>query len=55
MDHTALDQGMFWVGALFVFTPIIFAGIVLGVWWHGRKQENQAHEESGPSPSQPVS
>ena len=37
MDHTALDQGMFWVGALFVVTPIIFAGIVLGVWWYGKK------------------
>ena len=54
MDHTALDQGMFWVGALFVFTPIIFAGIVLGVWWYGRKRE-RAREATGASPSQPVS
>jgi hypothetical protein len=40
MDHTALDQSMFWVGALFVFTPIIFAGVVLGVWWYGKKKHS---------------
>ncbi len=53
MDHTALDQGMFWVGALFVFTPIIFTGIVLGVWWHGKKHRAKEKAEAGPS--QPVS
>lgn len=46
MDHTALDQSMFWVGALFVFTPIIFAGIVLAVWWHGKKKQERARQEA---------
>ena len=55
MDHTALDQSMFWVGALFVFAPIIFAGIVLGVWWRWKKQQDRAREGAGASPSQPVS
>ena len=54
MDHTPLDQGMFWVGALMVFTPMIFAGIVLGVWWHGKKQQDQAREAAGATPSEPV-
>ena len=53
MDHTALDQSMFWVGALFVFTPIIFAGIVLGVWWYGKK--HPAQEKPGETPGTPVS
>ena len=36
---------MFWVGALFVFTPIIFAGIVLGVWWYGKKHPPEDKNE----------
>jgi hypothetical protein len=48
MNHDAVEQSMFWVGAMFVFTPVIFAGIVLGVWWHKRKQERNASEGSGP-------
>ncbi len=39
MNPDALSWSMFWVGALFVFTPMLFAGIILGVWWHGRKQQ----------------
>ena len=50
MDHTALDQGMFWVGALFVFTPIIFAGIVLGVWWYGKKHPPEDKPGAGSAP-----
>ncbi len=50
--HTALDQSMFWVGAFFVFTPIIFAGIVLGYWWNWRKREEAA--KRGTTPSEPV-
>lgn len=38
MNHDAADLAMFWVGALFVFTPIVFFGIVLGVWWYQQKK-----------------
>jgi hypothetical protein len=40
MSHDAMqamEQGMFWVGAMFVFMPILFASIVIGVWWYQRK------------------
>jgi hypothetical protein len=41
MMHTmsgddALSLSMFWAGALMVFTPLIFAAVVLGVWWRQR-------------------
>ena len=46
MMHTmtgddALSLSMFWAGALMVFTPLIFAAVVLGVWWRGRKRGGQ--------------
>ena len=34
--HDALSLSMFWAGALMVFAPLIFAAVVLGVWWRGR-------------------
>jgi hypothetical protein len=36
---------MFWVGALFVVVPLVFAGTVLTVWWHGRRRER--HGQGG--------
>jgi len=39
LQHDSLDQTMFWTGALFAFTPVILAGIVLAVWWRGRKRQ----------------
>jgi hypothetical protein len=47
MNHHAAEAAMFWVGALFVFTPIVFAGVILGVWWYGRRRERRARGESG--------
>jgi prepilin signal peptidase PulO-like enzyme (type II secretory pathway) len=38
VNHDALEQGMFWAGALMAFVPIIFAGVVLSVWWYQRKK-----------------
>jgi hypothetical protein len=43
VDPEAISMTMFWVGAMFVFTPITCAGIVLGFWWFQRKKE-QASE-----------
>jgi hypothetical protein len=37
MSHDGLEQGMFWAGALMAIAPVLFAGIVLGVWWHQRR------------------
>lgn len=34
-----LDQSMFWVGAMFAFTPVIVAGTVIAVWWRGRQRQ----------------
>ena len=34
----ALSLSMFWAGALMVFTPLIFASVVLGVWWRQRRR-----------------
>jgi hypothetical protein len=41
MNHDAADLAMFWVGALFVFTPITFFGVILGVWWYKGKQNRR--------------
>jgi hypothetical protein len=38
----ALSLGMFWAGALMVFAPLIFAAIVLGVWWRQRRRSQAA-------------
>jgi len=38
--HDRLDAAMFWVGALFAFTPVLI-GIAVGsiIWWHRRKRQ----------------
>lgn len=41
MNHDGLETGMFWAGALMALAPLIFAAIVLGVWWHQRKKEKK--------------
>ena len=38
MNHDALEAGMFWAGALMAFTPLVFAGVVIGVWWFQRRK-----------------
>jgi hypothetical protein len=46
MNHDAADLAMFWVGALFVFTPITFFGVIFGVWWYQQKKRRM--EENSP-------
>ena len=38
MNHDALEQGMFWAGALMALMPLILAAVVLGVLWHQKKR-----------------
>jgi hypothetical protein len=47
MNDDALAISMFWAGALMVFAPLVFAGIVLAVWWHQRRHAPAAE---GPRP-----
>jgi uncharacterized membrane protein len=53
MNH-ALDASMFWVGALFAFTPIVLGGVVIGVWWWMRKRgaldEPPVRDPASPGP-----
>ena len=37
---------MFWAGALMAFTPLVFASVLLGVWWYQRKRRRGAGETS---------
>ncbi len=46
MNHDAADLAMFWVGALFVFTPITFFGVILGVWWYQQKKHGKDSPQS---------
>ena len=40
MVHDRLDAAMFWVGAMFAFTPILVAiGVGCVIWWQRRKRQ----------------
>lgn len=41
MNHDALEAGMFWAGALMALTPLVFAAVVIGVWWVQRKKQGK--------------
>jgi hypothetical protein len=41
MNHDALEAGMFWAGALMALTPLVFAAVVIGVWWFQRRKGGQ--------------
>jgi hypothetical protein len=38
MNHDTLSLSMFWVGLMFVMTPLIAAGVVIAVIWYNRKK-----------------
>ena len=42
MNHDALEAGMFWAGALMALTPLVFAGVVIGVWWFQRRKAKKS-------------
>ncbi len=47
MNPDAVSQGMFWAGALMVFTPLAAAGIVIGVWWYQKKRRRETAGDGG--------
>ncbi len=60
MNHDAADLAMFWVGALFAFTPLVFFGVVIGVWWFQQKRKSGArgagqHRGAGQDEGSPTS
>ena len=49
MSHDdVLSLSMFWVGAMFVFTPVIIAGVVIAVIWWGRRHPRDASPDALP-------
>jgi hypothetical protein len=42
MNHDALEAGMFWAGALMALTPLVFAAVVIGVWWFQRRRARKS-------------
>jgi hypothetical protein len=46
----ALSLSMFWAGMLMVFTPVIFAAVVLGVWWRQRRVAGEGEPPAGAPP-----
>ncbi len=48
MNHDAMMDAMFWVGALFVFTPVLLAGIVFGAIYYGRRKARSEPGEERP-------
>jgi hypothetical protein len=46
MNHDTLSISMFWVGLMFVLTPMVVAGVVIAIIRHGRKK----HRASAASP-----
>lgn len=40
----ALSLSMFWAGLLMVFTPLVFAGTVIGVAWRQRARRRSEGE-----------
>jgi hypothetical protein len=38
MNGDGISGAMMWVGALMVFTPLVAAGLVIGVWWFQKRR-----------------
>ena len=44
--HDALDAAMFWTGALLALAPLLFAAVVIGVWWWQKRRGLDAESKS---------
>ena len=42
MNDDAVSVAMFLAGLLMVFTPIVSAGLVIGIWYHQKKKAEKA-------------
>ncbi len=54
LHSDSLEQTMFWTGAMFAFTPILFAGTVLAVWWRGQRRNRAQAPGAGDTHRDPV-
>lgn len=50
MNDDAMSLAMFWTGALMVFTPIIAASVVIGVWWYTKRKRGRGVSPPLPTP-----
>ena len=41
MHDDAMSLAMFWAGLLMVLTPIVSAGLVVGIWWFTKKRRER--------------
>jgi len=48
MNQDTLSLTMFWVGAMFAFTPMLVVGVVIGTTWYLRRKRR-----TNGAPSQP--
>ena len=48
MSNESLSNMMFWVGAMFVFTPILIVVTVILTTRHLRKKQEQAKPQANP-------
>ncbi|MEO6445068.1 MAG: hypothetical protein ABIP66_07930 [Gemmatimonadaceae bacterium] len=48
MNDDAMSLAMFWTGLLFVLTPIVSAGLVIGLWRYTQKREAEAASRNAP-------
>jgi uncharacterized membrane protein len=48
MNQDTLSLTMFWVGALFAFTPMLVVGVVIGTTWYLRRKRRASDVPSRP-------
>ena len=48
MNNESLSNLMFWVGAMFVFTPIAIVAVVILTMRHLRKKQEKAEPQATP-------
>ena len=48
MSEDTLSLTMFWVGLLFVFTPILVVAVVIGSTWYFRKKRKAGEVPTPP-------